>query len=113
MCLIVESVVVIAGSTLLVMSYYNCFSVAFTNFEVLQFAALISAVDPVAVIAVFEEVHVNEFLFVNVFGEALFNDGVSVVKTVFNFLKASKGLLLFSKFYSFFRYCIKCSESFR
>uniref|UniRef100_A0A915DIP2 Cation/H+ exchanger domain-containing protein n=1 Tax=Ditylenchus dipsaci TaxID=166011 RepID=A0A915DIP2_9BILA len=64
------------GITLLVLGEFNLFSVQFTAFEILLFAALISAVDPVAVIAVFEEIHVND---VNVFGEALFNDGVTVV----------------------------------
>lgn len=67
------------GGTLLLLGQYGMFSIDFSAFEIMLFASLISAVDPVAVIAVFEEIHVNEFLFVNVFGEALFNDGVTVV----------------------------------
>uniref|UniRef100_A0A158P7M8 Sodium/hydrogen exchanger n=1 Tax=Angiostrongylus cantonensis TaxID=6313 RepID=A0A158P7M8_ANGCA len=67
------------GSSLLLLSSYGAFSMSFSTTEIFVFSALISAVDPVAVIAVFEEINVNEFIFVNVFGEALFNDGVTVV----------------------------------
>uniref|UniRef100_A0A3Q0SU60 Solute carrier family 9 member 2 n=1 Tax=Amphilophus citrinellus TaxID=61819 RepID=A0A3Q0SU60_AMPCI len=53
----------------------------------LLFSAIISAVDPVAVLNVFEDVSVNEQLYIDmtivVFGECLFSDAVTVVSYLF------------------------------
>ncbi|XP_040278244.1 sodium/hydrogen exchanger 4-like [Bufo bufo] len=53
-----------------------------SNVSLLQnllYGSLISAVDPVAILAVFEEVSVNEQLNMIIFGESLLNDGITVV----------------------------------
>ncbi|XP_067299552.1 sodium/hydrogen exchanger 2 [Pseudorasbora parva] len=47
--------------------------------ENLLFASIISAVEPVAVLTVFEDIGIHEQLYIVVFGECLFNDAVTVV----------------------------------
>ena len=44
-----------------------------SSIEVLLFSSLISAVDPVAVLAIFQEVGVNPDLYFLLFGESLLN----------------------------------------
>ncbi|CEF69873.1 Na+/H+ exchanger family and Cation/H+ exchanger domain-containing protein [Strongyloides ratti] len=67
------------GGFLYMLNCFNIFSIQFTFIQIFTFASLISAVDPVAVLALFEELNVNSYLYIAIFGESLFNDGVSVV----------------------------------
>ncbi|XP_052783887.1 Na(+)/H(+) exchanger beta-like isoform X2 [Mya arenaria] len=53
--------------------------------QCLVFSAIIVAVDPVAVLAIFQEIGVNNTLYFLVFGESLFNDAVTVV--LYNMMK--------------------------
>lgn len=60
--------------------------------EVFTFTSIISAVDPVAVLAIFSEVGVNSDLYYMVFGESLLNDGVAVV--LYNMMNNFAGIEL-------------------
>ncbi|KAJ3445400.1 sodium/hydrogen exchanger [Anaeramoeba flamelloides] len=59
--------------------FRSFFPIEISLVEFLTFGSLISAVDPVAVLAIFEEAHVNETLHIIVSGESILNDSVSIV----------------------------------
>lgn len=50
-------------------SVLGLMSIPMTMLDAMLFASLIAAVDPVAVLAVFQEIHVNEGLYIIVFGK--------------------------------------------
>lgn len=82
-CYIVKFVFFFSGSSLWFFGKVGLFGCETPLLDMFLFSALISAVDPVAVLAVFEEIHVNEILYIVVFGESLLNDAVTVVRTTF------------------------------
>ena len=49
--------------------------------ESFAFGSLISAVDPVATLAIFQAIDVEPILYMLVFGESVLNDAVSIVLT--------------------------------
>lgn len=51
----------------------------FTFIDTLHFGALISATDPVTIIAIFNDLHVDQNLYALVFGESVINDAVAMV----------------------------------
>ncbi|XP_053213811.1 Na(+)/H(+) exchanger protein 7-like [Panonychus citri] len=78
------------GPSLYYCSEWGIFgSIRIPMIECVIFATLISAVDPVAVLAIFAEVNVNKALYFLVFGESLLND--AVVVTMYNTVSALAG----------------------
>jgi len=78
LCVIVSQICV-SGMYLWAVGQTGLFECETLILEMFLFSALISAVVPVAVLAVFEEIHVDEVWYIVVFDETLLNDAVTVV----------------------------------
>ncbi|XP_075950791.1 sodium/hydrogen exchanger 2-like [Anarhichas minor] len=76
------------GISLFAICQFEVFGVQDINLqENLLFASIISTVDPVAALNVFDDIGVNEQTYIIIFGEGLFNDAVTVVLyNMFTFL---------------------------
>ncbi|VDM95640.1 unnamed protein product [Thelazia callipaeda] len=79
---------------LIMYSFCWLFSVSFTFKELLFFGSLMSATDPVSILAVFQEMQVESDLYALVFGESVLNDAVAIVlsSSVDNFSSSDKWL---------------------
>jgi len=84
------------GGTFIAIIFSSCFfylcgsigiSYPFDWQQAWAFGSLISATDPVAVLAIFKEMDANENLYAIVFGESIFNDAIGIVmfETVMGF----------------------------
>uniref|UniRef100_A0A1I7XGH5 Sodium/hydrogen exchanger n=1 Tax=Heterorhabditis bacteriophora TaxID=37862 RepID=A0A1I7XGH5_HETBA len=73
----VLNIILIAGLIYVFSPFYE-WSIPFI--DILLYSTLISAVDPVAVLSVFEEIHVNQLVYICVFGESLLNDAVTILE---------------------------------
>lgn len=58
---------------------YFGFCVEFSIYEAAAYGALISATDPVSVIAIFKDMGADKNLFSLIFGESIFNDAAGIV----------------------------------
>ncbi|XP_054915187.1 sodium/hydrogen exchanger 2-like [Poeciliopsis prolifica] len=68
------------GLSLFAICQFEVFDLQDINLqENLLFASIISAVDPVAALNVFDDIGVNEQIYIVIFGEGLFNDAVTLV----------------------------------
>jgi sodium/hydrogen exchanger-like protein 6/7 len=67
------------------------FAVPMSFLDCLIFGSIISATDPVTVLAIFSQLHVDFNLYANVFGESVLNDAVAIVlfRTVSSFITRS------------------------
>lgn len=67
------------------------FAVPMSFLDCLIFGSIISATDPVTVLAIFSQLHVDFNLYANVFGESVLNDAVAIVlfRTVSSFISRS------------------------
>lgn len=88
-----------AGVSLWLLGKSGVFGCETPLLDMFLFSALISAVDPVAVLAVFEEIHVNEILYIVVFGESLLNDAVTVVSIAVVYIATHRTRRLSSALY--------------
>ncbi|KAL0232200.1 hypothetical protein PCE1_002542 [Barthelona sp. PCE] len=70
---------IFTGLLLVAVSKLGWISLQIDYFEALTFGSLINAVDPVAVLAVFEEAHTDHNLAIILEGESILNDAVAIV----------------------------------